>query len=103
MKHLNACANNKCNLITLGGVNEVVLIEKSMYLIFLSLQLFLVVSCVFLPVLLLLLLLLFLSLCIEALVCGVLCGVFTSLFPVTFLWACTHVLTLCQTYYSGLS
>jgi hypothetical protein len=27
-KHVKACANNKCNLITLGGVNEVVLIRK---------------------------------------------------------------------------
>jgi hypothetical protein len=26
LKHVKACANNKCNLITLGGVNEVVLI-----------------------------------------------------------------------------
>jgi hypothetical protein len=25
-KHVKACANNKSNLITLGGVNEVVLI-----------------------------------------------------------------------------
>jgi hypothetical protein len=24
-KHVKACADNKCNLITLGGVNEVVL------------------------------------------------------------------------------
>jgi hypothetical protein len=26
-KHVKACTNNKCNLITLGGVNEVVLID----------------------------------------------------------------------------
>jgi hypothetical protein len=25
-KYVKTCANNKCNLITLGGVNEVVLI-----------------------------------------------------------------------------
>jgi hypothetical protein len=25
-KHVKACANNKCNLITLGGMNEVFLI-----------------------------------------------------------------------------
>jgi hypothetical protein len=42
-----------------------------------------------------------LSLFVEALTYGVLCGVFISLFPVKFLLACTHVLTLCQTYYSG--
>jgi hypothetical protein len=28
-KHVKAYANNKCNLITLGGVNEVVLIVLS--------------------------------------------------------------------------
>jgi hypothetical protein len=38
-----------------------------------------------------------LSLCVGALIYGVLCGVFISLFPVTFLWVCTHVLTLRQT------
>jgi hypothetical protein len=41
------------------------------------------------------------SLYVEALLFGVLCGVFISLFLVTFLWVCTHVLTLCQIYYSG--
>jgi hypothetical protein len=30
-KHVKACANNKCNLITLGGVNEVVLIVSSTF------------------------------------------------------------------------
>jgi hypothetical protein len=38
-KHLKACSNNKCNLITLGGVNEVVLIvsktDVDMYLSYL--------------------------------------------------------------------
>jgi hypothetical protein len=43
---------------------------------------------VFLPVFVVKLLVL--SLFVEALICGVLCGVFISLFPVTFLWACTH-------------
>jgi hypothetical protein len=29
----------------------------------------------------------------EALLCRVLCSVFIPLFPVTLLWACTHVLS----------
>jgi hypothetical protein len=30
---MSACANNKCNLITLGGVNEVVLKVKHSFLL----------------------------------------------------------------------
>jgi hypothetical protein len=31
-KRVKACANNKCNLITLGGVNEVVLIALKVHI-----------------------------------------------------------------------
>jgi hypothetical protein len=41
-------------------------------------------------------------LCFEALFCCVLCGIFINLFPVALLWACTHVLSQCQTYCSGI-
>jgi hypothetical protein len=35
-KHVKACSNNKCNLITLGGLNEVVLIVATMLTFYFS-------------------------------------------------------------------